>query len=237
MSNTSAFAPLPTALISGQPVYMLGSLNRTQQDTMFQVTTVALTSDVATITGYIRAGNIPVAGNLISIQGCANIEFNVASIAITSVSIDSTGTGTIVFPLTHADVVAIADAGQALIPVQEVPAAVVAGLSNVVYIGANEPNFNAERTVTVSTTFPTIQATTGAATLTLYSSLTNDPVPPGAAGSSWSSVGVVGTLAAGAQTVGGTITFTETRPAGRFYVIATTPVIGTWNTVVAKINA
>jgi hypothetical protein len=43
--------------------------------------------------------------------------------------------------------------------------------------------------------------------------------------------GIVGTLAAGAQTVGGLVTFTT--PAGRWFCLQTTSVTGT-NKVIAK---
>ncbi len=114
----------PVALLQpGVPGYAFGSLNKRFPTTLLQITNVALTSNVATVTVTIRRGAVPIAGNLISITGTAGASgaFNVSNIAISTVSIDSvTGIGTITFPLTHADVGSAADAGQGYVPPAEV---------------------------------------------------------------------------------------------------------------------
>ncbi len=114
--------PVPL-LQPGVPGYAFGSIDRSFPTTLLQITNVALTSNVATVTVLIRKGKIPIAGALISITGTttASGAFNVPGIAISTVTIDaSTGIGTITFALTHADVGSAADAGQGYVPVPEV---------------------------------------------------------------------------------------------------------------------
>ena len=115
--------PVPL-LQPGVPGYAFGSIDRSFPTTLLQITNVALTSNVATVTVLVRKGKIPIAGALISITGTSNASgaFNVSSVAISTVSIDaSTGIGTITFTLTHADVVSAPAAGQGHVPVPEVP--------------------------------------------------------------------------------------------------------------------
>jgi hypothetical protein len=122
-AGTGGNTPVPL-LQPGVPGYAFGSLDRSFPTTKLQITNVALTSNVATVTVLLRSGKIPTAGSLISITGtsAASGAFNVSGVAISTVSINSsTGIGTITFPLTHADVVSVADAGQGYVPVPEVP--------------------------------------------------------------------------------------------------------------------
>jgi len=116
-------------LTPGVPAYAFGSKPLNQPTTLLQVTNVALTSNVATVTVQVREGSIPAVGSLISITGTSNTAglFNVTGKAITGVSINSsTGIGTITFALTHADVVSAADSGQGYVPVPETAEAAVA---------------------------------------------------------------------------------------------------------------
>jgi len=115
--------PVPL-LQPGIQGYAFGSLDKSFGTTLLQITNVALTGNVATVTVLVRKGKVPTVGSLISITGtsAASGAFNVSSIAISTVSIDSnTGIGTITFALVHADVVSVADAGQGYVPVPEVP--------------------------------------------------------------------------------------------------------------------
>jgi hypothetical protein len=126
--SNSPFNRVPM-LLPGVVSYSFGSFSDTIPTTELLISNVSLTTDVATITGAVISGNIPLANQLISIQGTqtASGAFNVTNVAITSASITATtGAGTIVFPLTHADVVSTPDAGQALI----VPVATPATLAN-----------------------------------------------------------------------------------------------------------
>jgi hypothetical protein len=225
---------LSQVAVSGTPAYLYGSLAADTQDTLMQVTNVALTSNVVTLNVTMRQGSIPVVGNLATVQGTATSSgvLNVKAVPLTGVTIAANGTGTITYALTNANIASVADAGQVYIPVQEVGESVAANQSVAIYVPSQEAADNGLRNITVSTTFPTLQASTGAVTVTLYTAMKNDPIPPGTAGSEWTSVGVVGTAAAGAQTVGPLKSFTT--PAGRFFCLVNSGVTGT-NTIVSKL--
>lgn len=236
--STSGFAALPEVVLPGKPAYLYGSLAVDTQDTLIQVTNVALTSNVATITGYIRAGNIPVVGNLISIAGTqtASGAFNVSSVPLTGVTVDATtGVGTYTFALTHADVASAADAGQAIVPIQEVPETLANNTSIPVYVPSQEPNDMGEKSITTAVTFPTMPT---AATVKLYSAINLPKNLPGSTGSEWTPVGTVATVAGSAQTVGPL--FTEDTSAnvsalaGRFFCLQVTGVSGS-GSIVAKL--
>jgi hypothetical protein len=228
---------LPEVAVSGQPAYFYGSIPRDTQDMIAQVTSVACASNVATIVMTIQQGNIPVVGNLISVQGTqtASGAYNVSLVAIASISgTASTGVYTVTYACTTANLTTTADAGKAIVLIQEVSETVAANTSVAIYVPSQEPVDNGARTITVAVTFPTIQATTGAATVKIYTAIQNTGALPGATGSEWTlmgTTGVVGTLAAGAATVSGLVTFTT--PAGRWFCLQTTAVTGT-NKVIAK---
>jgi hypothetical protein len=231
-------AALAKVAISGRPAYFYGSLAETQQDMLAQVTSVACASNVATIGITIMQGNVPTVGNLIWVQGTANASggYNVAGVAIASVTTVSAtaGTYTLTFPCTTANLSTAAAAGQAYVPVQEVAETVAANTSMAIYVPSQEPMDLGNRTITVAVTFPTIQATTGAAIVKIYTAINNNGLLPGAAGSEWTlmgTTGIVGTLASGAATVSGLTTFTA--PAGRWFCLQTTSVTGA-NTIIAK---
>lgn len=224
--------------ISGRPAYFYGSLAEDQQDMMAQVTSVACASNVATIGITIQTGNVPIVGNLLWVQGTAQASgaYNVSGVAIASVTaVDATkGTYTLTYACTTADLATTADAGKAIVPVQEVPETVAANTSVAIYVPSQEPRDSGTRTITVSCKFPTIQASTGAATIKIYTALVNDGSKPGDTGSEWTFMGTdgtVGTLAAGAATKSGLTTFTT--PAGRWFCLQTSSVTGT-NSVIAK---
>lgn len=224
--------------ISGRPAYFYGSLNEEQQDMLAQVTSVACASNVATIGITIQQGNVPVVGNLIWVQGTTNAsgEYNVSGVAIASVTAVDAAAGTyeLTYACTTADLTTEAAAGKTVVPVQEVAEAVAANTSQAIYVPSQEPVDNGARTITVAVTFPTIQATTGAATVKIYTAINNNGSLPGDTGSEWTlmgTTGVVGTLSGGAATVSGLTTFTT--PAGRWFCLQTTGVTGT-NTVIAK---
>lgn len=224
--------------VSGTPSYFYGSIADNQQDMQAQITSVACASNVATIAITIQTGNIPIVGNLIWVTGTvtASGAYNVSGVAIASVTAvsASAGTYTITYPCTTANLTTTADAGKALVPVQEVAEAVAANTSVAIYVPSGEPQDNGQRTITVACTFPTIQATTGAATIKIYTAIQNTGLLPGATGSEWTlmgTTGVVGTLAGGSATVSGLVTFTT--PAGRWFCLQTTGVTGT-NTIIAK---
>ncbi len=127
--NKTGFGPTPKQLVPRETSYLFGSWDYKSSPTKFQITNIALTTNVVTLTGYVREGKIPIAGNLISVSGTqgGSAALNaVNSVAITTVTIDATtGVGTIVFPFTSANIVSVADAGIANIPVAEVGETVV----------------------------------------------------------------------------------------------------------------
>jgi hypothetical protein len=121
-TGTGGNTPVPM-IQPGIAAYAFGSRDSTFPTSRMQVTNVALTTNVATVSVTMRQGKVPIAGNTISITGTAAASgtFNTTA-TISTVSISaSTGIGTITFPLTHADVVSVADAGQAYVPIAEVP--------------------------------------------------------------------------------------------------------------------
>ena len=235
--NTSAFAPLPEVVLPGKPAYLYGSLATDTQDTLLQVTNVAATGGTATVSVYVRAGSIPVVGNLISIAGtqASSGLFNVSSAPLTNVTINATtGVGTVQFALVGT-VGSVADSGQALVPIQEVPETLAANTSVPVYVPSQEPNDMGEKSITTAVTFPTMPT---AVTVKLYSAINLPKNLPGSAGSEWTLVGTVATVAASAQTIGPL--FTEDTSAntaalaGRFFCLQVSGITGS-GSLVAKL--
>lgn len=99
-----------------------------------QVTSVAITSNVATLGVNLLEGLIPIVGALVSVQGTQTVtsggapNFNITNVALTAVSINSsTGVGTISFALSSSNISTISDAGIALVPSQETAEAMANG--------------------------------------------------------------------------------------------------------------
>jgi len=113
--------------LPGYPVYAWGSFNDRVSPTRMTVSNVALTSNVATLTVQVIEGNVPVAGQLVTVTGTQSSSgaFNVTQVAIATATINATtGAGTITFALTHANVSSVADSGLAVAPQLAVPEAV-----------------------------------------------------------------------------------------------------------------
>lgn len=107
--------------LPGIPVYVWGSLSDRISPTRMTISNVALTSNVVTLTVQVIEGNVPVAGQLITVTGTqqASGAFNVTAVAIASVSINATsGAGTLTYALTHADVGTHSDSGLGVAPQQ-----------------------------------------------------------------------------------------------------------------------
>lgn len=116
--SDSPFQSYPM-IVPGSPIYLFGGFNDKVGPTVMQVSNVALTSNVATLTVQVTSGNIPANGSFISVQGTQNTSglFNVTNVALTGVTINATtGAGTVTFALTHANVSSTADSGQAIVP-------------------------------------------------------------------------------------------------------------------------
>src|SRR5271155_460131 len=150
--NTSAFAPLPELAIPAKPAYFFGSLPVTTDDTYMRVSSVAVTSNVATVVGTIFRGNIPAVGNQISIQGTTSNSgvFNVNAAIITGVTgTASTGVYTITFALTNANIATTADSGMAIIPIAETTEVAANGTSVAIYVPSNELRDLGQRNITL----------------------------------------------------------------------------------------
>lgn len=159
-------------LVPGVPGYAFGS-KAVGPTAELQITNVALTGNVATISVSVQRGNIPTTSGLITIRGtqAAGGAFNVTNVAITGVTINSqTGIGTITFALVHADVVSVADAGQAHVPVPQIGEALVNGASKVFAIPSVGGQNDNGVTVTWSTAYPSAP---GAVTMTLQAAEEN----------------------------------------------------------------
>jgi hypothetical protein len=124
VSELDAHVPVLSPGVAG---YSTGSYNDRVPPTRMQVTSVAISGDVATLGVVIREGYIPVVGALISVRGTQTPtsggapNFNVSNVALTAVSIDSiTGSGTVSFALTSSNISTTADSGIAMVPQPEV---------------------------------------------------------------------------------------------------------------------
>lgn len=227
--NATGFPPLPEVAIPSKPAYFLGSLPTATDDTYMRVSNVSIAANVAIVVGTIFRGNVPTVGSYISIRGTQTNSgiFNVSAAQITTVSGNiATGVYSITFVLTNANISAINDSGLAIIPIAEVPEACANGTSVAIYVPSNELRDLGQKSITVATTFPSLPT---AATVTLYSAINNVQ----AAEPEWTSMGVVATVASGAQTVGPLVTFAT--PAGRFFRVAVSGVTGgTTPTIVVK---
>jgi hypothetical protein len=152
-------SPFSTAQLAqkGVPCYLFGKYNYKQANTKMLVSNVALTSNVATLTVQITAGEVPIVGALISVaqtQSTAGL-FNVNRVPLASVTIDATtGAGTVTFALTHADVVSAADTGSAIVEVPEIGETPAAVKSAACYISPSA--MDAEVTITTAVTFSTV---------------------------------------------------------------------------------
>src|ERR1700676_3832208 len=103
----SAFAPLPEVAIPAVPAYFFGASSSNADDTYMRVSSVAITTNVATVVGTIFRGNVPTVGDEISIIGTTSNAgiFNVQSAIITAVSgVQSTGVYSISFALVNANI-------------------------------------------------------------------------------------------------------------------------------------
>jgi len=158
--NQNPIGKVVQQAVPGQPAYCYGSLNTLVAPTRMNITNVALTSNVATLSVTVIEGNLPVVGQLVSVAGCSNSVFNTTTpLAITAVSFTNTpedGKGTISFALTHADVVSAAATGAAMAPQVEVGESIVAGASAEVAIPANTPFPENGRAMLFEVYFPTL---------------------------------------------------------------------------------
>jgi hypothetical protein len=122
----------PKLLQPGVTGYAFGSFDSKFPTTLLKILTVAISSNVATITATIREGKVPTVGSLITIRGttASGGAFNVLNVAIATVLFDSvTGIGVITFTLVNADAGAVADTGMGYVPMPEIGEACANGAS------------------------------------------------------------------------------------------------------------
>jgi hypothetical protein len=193
--NKSPFAAFIKLLYAGVAEYLWGSWPQDVSPTKFYVTSVAITSDVATVGVTIYEGNPPAVGSLISIQGTQSNsgEFNVTNIALTGVTLNSAGVGTVTFALTEANVATTADAGIAIVPQPIQMEAIAAGASVPVAMSNNSFGGDLDRTVTATAIFGTLPT---AVTVKLQGAMFNEDA-------AFVDVGTLATVAASAVTANG----------------------------------
>lgn len=185
--NTSPFTPSPVLMVGGKPEFLYGSLDDRSSGTQIAITSVAITSNVATVVGTIVSGKAPIVGNLVSLQS-SNSTFNVTNVAIASVTSNlTTGVTTITFPLTNGNVTTTAATGFAAVPVTIVPETIAAGSSKPAASAENDPSTNDERSYMAQVFFGTVPT---AATVTLQASLVD-------LDSAYQTVGTVAVVAGG----------------------------------------
>ena len=124
--NATKNPPYPALLQPGRPSYAFGSRNRNIPTVRMQITKVARTSNVVTLTVLMLEGNIPGVGDLVTATGTSagsgGANTSNTPVALSGVTINATtGVGTVTYTKNGADIVSVADAGQASVEVPEVP--------------------------------------------------------------------------------------------------------------------
>ncbi len=117
-------------VVPGFPLYLLGSYAADTSDTVMSVSTVALSGSTATVAGTVTSGQIPVAGQLVTITGAAPSYFNVSNATILSVSSAATpdvGVYSITFSLTNTNIGTTNSPGSAVMPPPEVGDSITLG--------------------------------------------------------------------------------------------------------------
>jgi hypothetical protein len=193
--NKSPFAAAIRLLYAGVAEYLFGSWRQDVSPTKFYVTSVAIAANVATVGVTIYEGDIPLVGSLISIQGTQNAAgaFNVANVALASVTLNSAGVGTVTFALVGADLATAAAAGIAIVPQPVQLEAIAAGASVAVATPNNSYGGDLNRTVTAQAIFGTVP--TGV-TVSLQGSMVNIDAD-------FVTVGTIATVAGSAVTANG----------------------------------
>jgi hypothetical protein len=107
-------------LVPGRPSYSAGSKNQGISPGKMYVSQYAVASNVVTLTVAQYEGNIPAAGDLITVEGLPVAALNVSDTALASVTITKdTGAGTITYAATSPDVATTKSGGQVVAAVPE----------------------------------------------------------------------------------------------------------------------
>jgi hypothetical protein len=193
--NNSPFGPPPVLMVAGRTEFLYGGYNDTVSPTQIAVSSVAITSNVATVVGTVVSGNFPAVGSLVSLQGTKTSSglFNVTKVALASVTGTNalTGAVTITFPLTNANVSTTADSGFAVVSTPLTFDALANGSSKPAASTENDPSTDDERSYMVQVYFGTVPT---AATVTLQASLTDNDAD-------YQTVATVATVAGSAVTL------------------------------------
>jgi hypothetical protein len=215
----------PQLLQKGVPAYLIGSFSQKVGNTHLALVTDAIASNVATITATYLNGPLPAVGDLVSIINSTNSSaaFNVSRIAIASVSYNATtNVMTLTFALTASNQAATADGGTVVVePGEKSESLTNSSYSQAVFVQA--PEGDSQFTLPISVTFPTLPT---AVTISLQSAIKVQS-------NEWTTLGIVATVAASAQTVGpfGEVTLQR----GYLYRLAITGLTGS-GTCIAKIG-
>ena len=219
--------------VPGLSVYLLGSLNRLVAPTRMRVTAVQSSGAVFTYYVTVIEGNLPVAGQLISVSGCAvDTQFNLTGATIASVSfadVPEDGIGSLTVTHTGNFYAKTADVGSAQAPQVEVGETMAPGgtFSSAPCAIQSNTGPNNARSIRFDVGFPTLP---GAVTVTAqtadfdldseYSDLAQVAVVPATPAQSVFSLVFVGAIA---QFV-------------RFKVSGLAATGGSYGTIVAKVT-
>ncbi len=190
--QNNPFQPV-RALQAGVAEYLYGSFAADVAPARMLVSQVEIVTAVATLTVQVMEGNLPAVGSLISVHGTqtARGEFNVDRVPLTAVAINTaTGTGTVSFALTAANIGPVADAGVAVVETPEIGETLIAGSSVPCTPFYQQIVPTGERTLSASCTFPIIPT---AATVDLQGA--NENID-----SQYATISTVATVSAGAVT-------------------------------------
>lgn len=182
--NNSAFGPpyknMQRMGNNPWPVYLFGKFDTKTEPFKLQVTHAALTGNVATLTVQIVGGGGPTAGLLPSVgakmgaRGVAlNAAFNADPAIVTGVNIDpATGTGTITYAVTHADIAGADTPGEAAVQPFETPDTLTQGVASMpVALTSTPDESDNSRCVFAECTFPSVP---DAATIELQTANVDD---------------------------------------------------------------
>jgi hypothetical protein len=229
--NATPLPPFPGLLLPGQAGYCFGSFDDHIPTTKLLVNATSESAGNAiTLHVQVWEGPNPAASQLLTTQGLTNVP-NVTNAVIGSVSLNTSGVGTIVVPdaSAHGVQTLLADFGLALVPQVEVAEvlAPVGQATSVTSIAFAVPNYGARqnegRGVTAIVKFVSLPTT---ATVKLQGAIKNQD-------SEFADIGTVATVATGAQ-VGGSLNVQDIN--FEFYRLNVTSISGgTLPSLIAKL--
>jgi hypothetical protein len=128
---TSPFKPPVALLMAGTPYYVFGSYDDRSSPTQGNVISDSSVTTTATVTYMTVSGNVPSVGDLITVVGTRNSNFNVTNASILTVSagssVDGTQSGvvTVTYAISSTNLSVAFDGGQVIIPRIEIGEALV----------------------------------------------------------------------------------------------------------------